>query len=60
MSTTRAPAFEEYTGGRTEQSIVTWVLKKAGPPAVELETIEAAAAFEKENRWGSWASRPRC
>lgn len=41
---------QEYTGGRTEQSIVTWVLKKAGPPAVELETVEAAAAFEKENR----------
>ena len=25
---------------------------QAGPPAVELETIEAAAAFEKENRSG--------
>ncbi|CAJ1449447.1 unnamed protein product [Effrenium voratum] len=41
---------QEYTGGRTEQSIVTWVLKKAGPPALELETVEAAEAFEKENR----------
>lgn len=41
---------QEYTGGRTEQSIVTWVLKKAGPPAVELETLEAAKAFEQENR----------
>jgi len=41
---------QEYTGGRTAQSVVTWVLKKAGPPAIELETVEAAMAFEKENR----------
>eukprot|EP00439_Symbiodinium_sp_Y106_P042966 s6991_g5.t1 len=40
----------EYTGGRTAQSVVTWVLKKAGPPAIELQTVEAAMAFEKENR----------
>lgn len=32
------------------RGIVTWVLKKAGPPALELETVEAAEAFEKENR----------
>eukprot|EP00933_Yihiella_yeosuensis_P013996 TRINITY_DN12717_c0_g2_i2.p1 TRINITY_DN12717_c0_g2~~TRINITY_DN12717_c0_g2_i2.p1 ORF type:complete len:486 (-),score=126.17 TRINITY_DN12717_c0_g2_i2:290-1747(-) len=41
---------QEYTGGRTEQSIVTWVLKKAGPPAVQLSDVGAAEAFEKENR----------
>ena len=32
------------------EGVVTWVLKKAGPPAIELETVEAAMAFEKENR----------
>merc|ERR550532_2796291 len=41
---------QEYTGGRTEQSIVTWVLKKAGPPAVPLADVAAAEAFERENR----------
>jgi len=41
---------QEYTGGRTEQSIVTWVLKKAGPPAVQLGEVGAAEAFEGENR----------
>ena len=32
------------------EGVLTWVLKKAGPPAIELETVEAAMAFEKENR----------
>jgi len=41
---------QEYTGGRTEQSIVTWVLKKAGPPAMQLGEVGQADAFEKENR----------
>lgn len=41
---------QEYTGGRTEQSIVTWVLKKAGPAAVQLEDVSAAEQFEKDNR----------
>jgi len=41
---------QEYTGGRTEQSIVTWVLKKAGPPAVPLVDVAGAESFEKENR----------
>lgn len=41
---------QEYTGGRTEQSIVTWVLKKAGPPAIPLVDVAGAEAFERENR----------
>merc|ERR1719326_2243116 len=38
---------QEYTGGRTEQSIVTWVHKKTGPPAVQLEDAASAEQFEK-------------
>merc|ERR1719221_2185033 len=41
---------QEYTGGRTEQSIVTWVLKKVGPPAVPLADEAAAELFERENK----------
>lgn len=41
---------QEYTGGRTEQSIVTWVLRKAGPPALNLEDVPAAEQFEKDNK----------
>merc|ERR1719512_78313 len=41
---------QEYTGGRTEQSIVTWVLKKVGPPAVPLADVAAAEVFERENK----------
>lgn len=40
---------QEYTGGRTEQSVVTWVTKKVGPPAVSLADVAAAEAFEKGN-----------
>jgi len=42
----------EYTGGRTEQSIVTWVLKKTGDAAVALADVAAAEDFEKENKIG--------
>jgi len=41
---------QEYTGGRTEQSIVTWVMKKVGPPAIVLEDAAAADAFEREHK----------
>lgn len=41
---------QEYTGGRVEGSIVTWVMKKVGPPAVQLADAAAAEAFEAENR----------
>merc|ERR1740117_2402448 len=40
---------QEYTGGRTGQSIVTWVLKKVGPPAVNLVDAVAADSFEGEH-----------
>ena len=26
----------EYTGGRTKDTIVEWILKKSGPPSTEL------------------------
>lgn len=32
----------EYTGGRTTDTIVTWVLKKSGPPSTEV-TCDALA-----------------
>eukprot|EP00971_Amphidinium_carterae_P296825 5896563-Amphidinium_carterae.1 len=32
---------KEYTGGRTEETIVTWVLKKVGPPATRIEDTSA-------------------
>merc|ERR1719187_268979 len=35
----------EYGGGRTADTIVSWVKKKTGPPAKTLETVEAADAF---------------
>jgi len=40
---------QEYTGGRSEQSIVTWVLRKAGPPAIAIEDVASAEQFEKEH-----------
>jgi len=39
----------DYNGGRVSDEIVNWVNKKTGPPAVELETVEAAEAFIKDN-----------
>jgi len=41
---------QEYTGGRTEQSIVTWVQKKVGPPAVPLADVASAEQFEREHK----------
>lgn len=41
---------QEYQGGRTDQSIVTWVLKKVGPAAELLEDVVAAEKFERDHR----------
>lgn len=35
----------EYGGGRTEGEIVSWLRKKTGPPAVDLQTADDAQAF---------------
>uniref|UniRef100_A0A7G3ATP4 Protein disulfide-isomerase n=1 Tax=Lutzomyia longipalpis TaxID=7200 RepID=A0A7G3ATP4_LUTLO len=40
----------DYTGGRQADDIVTWLTKKTGPPALELETVEAAEKFLEENQ----------
>jgi len=39
----------EYTGGRTADTIVTWLEKKTGPAARTLADVEAAKAFIAEN-----------
>jgi protein disulfide-isomerase A1 len=39
----------DYNGGRTADTIVTWVEKKTGPPAVTLDTVEAAKKFVEDN-----------
>jgi protein disulfide-isomerase A1 len=49
---------QEYTGGRSEQSVVTWVLRKVGPPAVKLEDAAAAANFEAEHKFAAIALFP--
>jgi len=35
----------EYGGGRTADTIVSWLEKKTGPPAVELASVEEATKF---------------
>lgn len=39
----------EYTGGRQSDDIVNWLSKKTGPPAVVLESVEAAEKFIADN-----------
>lgn len=40
----------DYTGGRTSDDIVAWLNKKTGPPAANLETVDAAkAAIDKQD-----------
>ena len=40
----------EYTGGRTADTIVAWVEKKSGPPAVSLANPEASKKFVEDNK----------
>lgn len=39
----------EFNGGRTADDIVSWLLKKTGPAAKELETVDAAKEFVEAN-----------
>merc|ERR1712110_103683 len=39
----------EYTGGRTADTIITWVEKKTGPAAVTLADVDAAKKFVEDN-----------
>eukprot|EP00090_Calanus_glacialis_P031723 TRINITY_DN52718_c0_g1_i1.p1 TRINITY_DN52718_c0_g1~~TRINITY_DN52718_c0_g1_i1.p1 ORF type:complete len:493 (-),score=188.68 TRINITY_DN52718_c0_g1_i1:46-1446(-) len=41
---------QEYTGGRTADTIVQWLEKKSGPAAKTLTTTEEATAFVKDNQ----------
>jgi len=40
----------EYNGGRTAETIVAWVEKKTGPPAVTLEDVDATKKFIEDNK----------
>lgn len=40
----------EYNGGRQADDIVGWLNKKTGPPAKELETVEAAETLIADNQ----------
>lgn len=37
------------SGGRTAKEIIAWVLKKTGPPAEALDTVEAAKEFSEKD-----------
>jgi len=40
----------EYGGGRTADTIVPWVVKKSGPPAITLTAAEAADKMVEDNK----------
>jgi len=41
---------QEYTGGRTADTIVSWLQKKSGPAAAELTSKDQAKEFVAENK----------
>ena len=38
-----------FTGGRTAKEIVTWLYKRTGPPADDLETADEAKEFSEKD-----------
>lgn len=40
----------DFNGGRTADDIVNWLIKKTGPAAKEIESVEAAEKFLEENK----------
>merc|ERR1712029_874026 len=40
----------EYSGGRTADTIVSWLEKKTGPPALALADVDAAKKFVADNK----------
>jgi len=40
----------EYNGGRTADTIISWLEKKTGPPAKTLDTVDVAKSFIEENK----------
>ncbi|CEM39955.1 unnamed protein product [Vitrella brassicaformis CCMP3155] len=40
---------QEYTGGRTENAIVSWIQRKSGPPSVRLNQTAEAQDYLKRN-----------
>ena len=45
----KAGVAQEYTGGRTADTIVSWLTKKSGPPAASLENMDAVKNFLGDN-----------
>ena len=39
----------DLAGGRTQKEIVTWLYKRTGPPAEDLETADEAKEFSKKD-----------
>ncbi|KAL6265175.1 hypothetical protein P5V15_005260 [Pogonomyrmex californicus] len=46
----RKGAHIDYTGGRQADDIVNWLIKKTGPPAKNLPTVDEAKAFIDEHK----------
>merc|ERR1712209_117115 len=40
----------EYSGGRTSDTIISWLEKKTGPPAAALADVDAAKKFLEDNK----------
>ena len=45
----KAGVAQDYTGGRTADTIVSWLTKKSGPPAASLENMDAVKNFLGDN-----------